>query len=201
MELPPLPHSGFLQDMLNFADEIKERVSMCDVCAEYGIQVNYNNKAICPFHNDSHASMHIYAKQGGWYCFVCNEGGDVIYFVQRYFGLDFQSACEKINTDFQLGLPIGKRLNLREYREAEKKSRERRERIEKEKAEKKALLDEYHLAYDRYVILDRHCIEYAPERMNGVICDFYADAVRDLEIAKDALCRAEMRLYEYEHQR
>lgn len=174
---------------------------MREVCQEYGIKIDARNKAICPFHNDTHASMQVYDGQRGWFCFVCNEGGDVLTFVQRYFGLDFHGACEKINSDFRLGLPIGKQLNLREYRAAEQAAKERRERIEKERAERHALTDAYHAALDQYVILDRHRTEYAPEHMGGALNEFYAEAVKNISFAEYQLAEAEMRLYEYEHNR
>lgn len=184
--------------MINFADDIKNRVSMREVCYQYGIEI-VREKAICPFHNDTHASMQIYDGQRGWFCFVCNEGGDVISFVQRYFGLDFHGACEKINNDFRLGLPIGKQLSLREYREAEQAAKKRRERIEKEKAKRQALIDEYNAALDDYVILDIHRTEYAPKRENCVLNDFYVESIKNICFAENRLTEAEMRLYEYEH--
>ena len=35
-------------------------------------------KARCPLHEDKRPSMHIYPEDNKWWCFVCNEGGDVI---------------------------------------------------------------------------------------------------------------------------
>lgn len=187
--------------MINFADEIKSKITMRDVCGMYGIKVNRASKAICPFHNDTHESMHVYDNQRGWYCFTCGDGGDVIKFAQRYFDLNFQDACAKLNNDFCLGLPIGKRLSLRELREAEQAARERKRKLKSEKAEHDRLLEDYNSLLDRYVGLDKMRIQYAPDRVSGDINDLYAQAVKDIPIIEDALTEAEMRLYVHEHNR
>jgi len=187
--------------MINFADEIKSKITMRDVCGMYGISVNRANKAICPFHNDTHESMHVYSGQRGWFCFTCNDGGDVIKFVQRYFNLSFQDACARLNDDFCLGLPIGKRLSLRELREAEQAARERKQKLEAEKAEHTELVETYNILLDMYAKLDKIRIQYAPDRLSGDISDLYAQAVQDIPIIEDALIEAEMRLYAHEHNR
>jgi len=185
--------------MIDFAVDIKRSVSMRAICNMYGIKINRHNKAICPFHNDSHASLHVYDGDRGYWCFTCGEGGDVIDFVMQYFGLNFQSACEKINMDFHLGLPVGRKLSLRELREAQKTAKERKEQAEAEKAAYKRLKVEYQMALDKYCALDRQRIEYAPERLKCVVCDLYVEAIKNIPMAENALAEAEMRLYNYEH--
>lgn len=56
-----------------------------------------NNLAVCPFHNDRHASLHIYKEQNRFHCFSCGADGDVIDLVQKMYGLDFKSAVYKLN--------------------------------------------------------------------------------------------------------
>lgn len=186
---------------INFADDIKHRITAKELFQYYGFQINRAGFCLSPFSNEKTPSLKVYDGIRGWHDFSSAQGGDVITFVQRYFGLDFHGACEKINNDFRLGLPIGKQLNLLEYRAAEQAVKERRERIEKEKAERQALTDAYHAALDQYVILDRHRTEYAPERMGGALNEFYVEAIKDISFAEYQLAEAEMRLYEYEHNR
>ena len=50
------------------------------------------NKTICPFHNDTNASLHIYDNTNSYYCFVCGVGGDVIDFIKRLNGCTFVEA-------------------------------------------------------------------------------------------------------------
>lgn len=54
-----------------------------------------NGKAICPFHNDHHPSMHI--TKNLFHCFACNEGGDSIDFVMKLENLTFRQAVDKLS--------------------------------------------------------------------------------------------------------
>lgn len=57
----------------------------------------------CPFHHGHNANFS--ADENGWYCWSkCNEGGDVISFIQKYHGLTFLEACQYLgasNTHYQ----------------------------------------------------------------------------------------------------
>lgn len=57
----------------------------------------------CPFHNDTHASMSVYA-DGGYKCFACGEHGDVISYVMKRKGLSFRDAIEALGGDFSYEL-------------------------------------------------------------------------------------------------
>lgn len=94
--------------------ELKERLTMKDVVELYGFNVNRNGFCSCPFHNEKTPSMKIYEK--GFKCFGCGEGGDVIYFVQKYFDLSsLVEASKKLNTDFKLYLDEHATVNNSEY--------------------------------------------------------------------------------------
>lgn len=95
-------------------DEINRRVTMREAAEAYGIKVNRNGFAICPFHHEKTASMRIYPGNGGWFCFGCHAGGTVVGFVEKFFNLDFNGAVIRIDYDFNLCLPIGKRLSSSE---------------------------------------------------------------------------------------
>ena len=63
-------------------------------------------KCCCPFHEDKHPSMEIYA-DGGWCCYVCNEAGgnaagDVIHFIQRITGYSFKECIQHAGLIFGL---------------------------------------------------------------------------------------------------
>lgn len=103
---------------MRYADEIKRRVSMIDVCNTYGFRINRGGYINCPFHSERTASMKIYGDDRGFYCFGCHTGGSVIDFVVKYFGLSPFDAVKKLNEDFHLCLPIGEKPTLRAHRTA-----------------------------------------------------------------------------------
>ena len=79
---------------------IKENVNLREAAELYGIDVNRYGKALCPFHNDRHPSLHV--ADDHYYCFACREHGDVIDFVGRLFQLSPYDAARKLIADFHL---------------------------------------------------------------------------------------------------
>jgi len=51
-------------------------------------------KGLCPFHDERTPSFHVRPQLGLWHCFGCDEGGDVISFVQKFDNLAFTEAVE-----------------------------------------------------------------------------------------------------------
>ncbi|MEK9737470.1 MAG: CHC2 zinc finger domain-containing protein, partial [Candidatus Nanopelagicales bacterium] len=49
-------------------------------------------KGLCPFHDERSPSFHVTPSKGMYYCFGCQEGGDVISFVQKLDHLTFAEA-------------------------------------------------------------------------------------------------------------
>lgn len=109
-------------------EEIRERVTTADVCRMYGIQIDRDGKALCPFHHDNKTpSLKIYPGDKGFYCFGCHVHGDVITFVALLHGLSTSDAAKEIDKDFSLGL-VGN-LTKQDYfamakRKAQRKARE-----------------------------------------------------------------------------
>lgn len=93
---------------VNVFDEVKQCVSMTAAAELWGIRVNRSGFACCPFHDEATPSMRIYDDH--FYCFGCGKGGDVIKFTELYFGLSPLEAVSKLNTDFNLGLETGKKI-------------------------------------------------------------------------------------------
>ena len=46
----------------------------------------------CPLHQDKHPSLFVYPDQNSWYCFQCNQGGDVITLTMAVENTDFRGA-------------------------------------------------------------------------------------------------------------
>ena len=104
---------------------VKENVSPLQAAHFYGLRVNRNGMACCPFHNDRHPSMKLDAKNGGgFHCFGCQEGGDVITLVARLFGSSNYDAAKKIANDFGLSVPRENSFESEET-EAQRLQRER----------------------------------------------------------------------------
>lgn len=79
--------------------EIKERADIVDVISFYLPSVQKKGRnyvAVCPFHDDHDPSMQISKEHQTFRCFVCNNGGDVFTFVQKYEKCSFEEAIRKV---------------------------------------------------------------------------------------------------------
>ena len=79
--------------------EIKQRADIVDVISFYLTSVQKKGKgyvAICPFHDDHDPSMQISKDRQTFHCFVCQTGGDVFTFVQKYDKCSFEEAVRKV---------------------------------------------------------------------------------------------------------
>lgn len=81
--------------MLDAAD-IKRLVKMETVLAWYSIKPNRAGYIPCPFHKDKTPSLKIY-EDGGWHCFGCGAGSDLIDFVMQMEHVTFPDACQIIS--------------------------------------------------------------------------------------------------------
>lgn len=184
--------------IMNYADEIKQRVSMIEILQYYGIETNRANFCRCPFHKERSASFKAYPGTRGFYCFGCNESGSVIDFVMRYFGLDFQSAISKLNDDFNLGLPIGKKIDRRTQLEMNKSAFERKRKIEAEKKRREQIENDYWVAFDEWKRLDDNKRNYAPKTPTEPLHPLFVEALKNIAGAEYNLSCAEIARYEYE---
>jgi DNA primase len=53
-------------------------------------------KGLCPFHDEKSPSFHVTPARGFYHCFGCQEGGDVLTFVQKVEGVGFTEAVERL---------------------------------------------------------------------------------------------------------
>lgn len=147
--------------MLN-TDKIKAAVSALDVCEKYGIEVNRAGFARCPFHNEKTPSMKVYRGDRGWHCFGCGKGGDVIALTQGILGISFSEACKRLNSDFNLGLDIGRCMTRNEQIKANKELWERRKAREKVENEHRALIDDFNRAVTLLRVMEEEVETQAP---------------------------------------
>lgn len=186
---------------MDYANEIKSRVSMPEMMGRYGFELDRSGFCKCPLHSEKSGSFKAYPGSRGFYCFGCGAHGSVIDFVMQYFGLTFQDAIAKINTDFSLGLPIGERISLRQRREMEHRQRERQEERNREQRERERLEGEYWAAFDLWQKYDTNKREYAPKSISEDFHPLYVEAAKNIDYAAYLLDTAEMRLMDYADKR
>ncbi len=85
------------RDGMNVFEAVKENVTARQAAEMYGIRVNRNGMACCPFHDDRHPSMKVDKR---FHCFGCQADGDVIDFTTRLYGLNNFGAAVKLASDF-----------------------------------------------------------------------------------------------------
>jgi len=90
--------NGFKVSGENFMLEIERARNIPIVDIVYSLNLSpirrsgKNFSCICPFHPDRNPSMYIYPETNSFYCFGCNTGGDVITFIEKYYGFSFKQA-------------------------------------------------------------------------------------------------------------
>lgn len=181
---------------MNFANEIKSRVTVKDVVNMYFVETDRNGRIRCPFHGGHDFNCGV--KTEYVHCFVCGKSADQIGLVQALFDLNFKEAVSKLNDDFRLNLPIGERVRLQRQISAAKKAVERKRQIEAEENERNRLNDAYWDAYGEVVRLERNMKEFEPVN-DSTPHPLYVEAVTYLEEAKFKLEEADLARYKYEY--
>ncbi len=80
-------------------EAIKRANPLPSVAARAGLKLTKAGaelKACCPFHQDRSPSFYVFADGLRWHCFGCGATGDVLDFVQRYYGLSLKDAAERL---------------------------------------------------------------------------------------------------------
>lgn len=184
---------------MNFADEIKRRVTARELFQFYGFEINRGGFCKSPFSpNDKTPSLKVYDGGRGWHDFSSGNGGSVIDFVMQYFGLNFQDAIAKINTDFSLGLPIGEKLDRRKQLEMQKQAFLRKREMNARKAKQEELEKAYWAAFDEWKRLDDNRRNYAPKSPTEPLHPLFVEALKNIAGAEYNLSCAEIARYEYE---
>ncbi len=90
---------------MNVFETVKGSVTAREAAERYGIKVNHNGFARCPFHDDRIPSMKLGKR---YYCFGCQAKGDVIDLTSKLFGLSAKDAAIKLAHDFNIPYDDGR---------------------------------------------------------------------------------------------
>ena len=111
---------------MNLFETVKAAVPVRHAAEHYGLKVNCNGMACCPFHHDRHPSLKL--NEEYFFCFGCGAKGDVIDFTARLFDLTSCEAAQRLAADFGISTEQGqaaaashkpKRPYIRQFREDE----------------------------------------------------------------------------------
>ena len=83
---------------MNLFQNVKYGVNCREAAERYGVSINRQGMALCPFHNDRHPSL--YVADDHFYCFACGAHGDVIDFAANFFDLPLYEAAQRLAADF-----------------------------------------------------------------------------------------------------
>lgn len=158
-------------------DLIHSQITMIDVLDKYGLGRPNKNKIFCPFHNEKTPSFFV---KGIFYnCFVCG-GGDTIRFVEKFFNISFNQAIAKLDYDFNLNLPLGRKLSLLERRKQNKQISERNKKNAQREQNYKRVWDEYWKSFDEWVRLDNNKRTYSPKSPDEKPHPLFSEALNRL---------------------
>lgn len=180
---------------MDAAQEIKTRLDVADIVGEY-LQLkpagSGSFKACCPFHQEKTPSFYVNRPRQSWHCFGCDQGGDLIDFVQRMEGLDFPETIQLLADKAGVQLPAfdakagTERKRIHELNDLAARFF-RAQLLKSPQAEKareyvkKRGLDD--------LTVDVWRLGYAPESWDALALALKAKGATDAELVKAGLCQ------------
>ncbi|MCD8110653.1 MAG: CHC2 zinc finger domain-containing protein [Clostridiales bacterium] len=155
---------------MNVFEAVRDSVTARQAVETYGIKVNRNGMALCPFHNDKNPSMKIYKRR--YHCFGCQADGDAIDFTANYFGLSKKDAAIKLAEDFGIAFD-----NKKRQKSAPAIRRKTREQL-LEQTEQQF----FRIISDYYHLLRRWKAEYAPQPEDEDWHPLFVEALENLTV-------------------
>ena len=118
------------------------------------------------------------------------NGGDLIQFVQNYFNIDFLSAMERINIDFNLKIPENKKINKKELDRIKRERQLKKEKKEKERAIKTnkllSICKAQNILKNTYKNLKEEINPYNWEEIEEV-CSYIWEKIEELDVEFEIL--------------
>ncbi|MGI6103650.1 MAG: DNA primase [Patescibacteria group bacterium] len=96
--------------------DVKDRIDIVDLVGSYVPlkRAGANHKGLCPFHKERSPSFMVNPEKQIYKCFGCDEGGDVLSFVQKMEGLTFPEALELLAD--RAGITLDRKKAPAEYK-------------------------------------------------------------------------------------
>lgn len=155
--------------------QVKESVTARQAALQYGLKVNRNGMACCPFHNDRHPSMKV---DKGFYCFSCGEKGDVITFVERFFDISPLEAAKKLAEDFNIQI---EKYSANRYKNIRQKKNPERTTYQYEQAFEKWEQYCLRILSDYLHLLEEWKVKFAPAQPEEEWDDRFVEACQKKE--------------------
>ena len=150
---------------MNVFEAVKPTVTTRQAAELYGIKVNRNGMAHCPFHNDTNPSMKVDRR---FHCFGCQADGDAIDFVSQFFSLPSKEAAMKLADDFGISYDSKQKPTIKP-------------RIREPTPEQKYQKEEsqcYTVLSDYFHLLKRWEKEYAPTQLEDEWHPLFVEALQ-----------------------
>lgn len=149
---------------------------MNDIIQRYTDKQPRKSRIPCPFHDgkDYNFSFNDQVFQ----CFVCERKGNIFRFVMDMFNLDFQQAVQKLQYDFNIGMPSN---DLRAKRRARAADQDRlRERRKQEKAAEETIRQHERLEMI-WACYDKILRAHAPKTPEEELHPHYIEALHNIK--------------------
>ena len=100
-------------------EQIKDKIDIVELVRQYVPNLKRAGKlykACCPFHHEKTPSFTCSSEKGLYYCFGCQEGGNIFNFLMKIENLSFREALEKLADMAGVELEPAKTLTADELR-------------------------------------------------------------------------------------
>ncbi len=107
----------------DFKEKVRSSANIVDVVSEYVALKRKGHKhwGCCPFHGEKTPSFTVDADKKFFYCFGCNEGGDIFKFIMKIENCTFPEAVKLLAAKQGIAVPEYHRSPEEQKREEEKK--------------------------------------------------------------------------------
>ncbi|MFN2463995.1 MAG: DNA primase [Candidatus Dormibacteria bacterium] len=80
------------------AREVKDRLDVVEIVGGYVRlqRAGREHKGLCPFHAEKTPSFNVVPEKQMWYCFGCDQGGDMLDFVMKIEAVEFPQALQML---------------------------------------------------------------------------------------------------------